>query len=93
VQHPALGAPAGGPLAVRPVRDHEGPSQKDAEAQLELVSPRFTGIVELPEDVSLGLRAGELVRARLMDPDDTVGRRVYQTVSHWVRKKLGQERK
>jgi putative peptide zinc metalloprotease protein len=92
VEHPALGAPAGGPLAVRQVARNQAEPRDDADLETEFVSPRFTGVVQLPLDVSLSLRAGELARARLMDRNDTVGRRVFETISHWVRQKLGNAR-
>ena len=90
VEYPALGAPSGGPIPVRRVSDDQNRSDDEVELEAEFVSPRFTGVVDLPDDVSTSLRAGELARARLMDGDDTIGRRVYETISHWVRKKLGQ---
>ena len=89
VEYPALGAPSGGPIPVRRASDDENRSGGEVELAAEFVSPRFTGVVELPQDVSRSLRVGVLARARLMDRDDTVGRRVYETISHWVRKKLG----
>ena len=90
VEYPALGAPSGGPIPVRRASDDEDRSGGEVELEAEFVSPRFTGVVELPRDVSRSLRVGVLARARLMDCDDTVGRRVYETISHWVHKKLGQ---
>ena len=92
VDHSALAASSGGPLAVRHVSDRPGQSGSDTQDPLQLVAPRFTGIVALPEDVSRSLRSGQLVRARLMDHDDTIGRRVHQTISQWVRSKLQRAR-
>jgi putative peptide zinc metalloprotease protein len=85
--YPALAAPAGGPLAVRAVAQ-SGHEHQPAESAFEFVSPRFTGIVDLPSDMANALRAGELVQARLFDGENTIGRRVYQIVGRWLEKKL-----
>lgn len=64
VEHPALTTLAGGPLAVKPrgaSKEGKGDGKNDA---YELAQPYFWGTINLPENATEGIRAGERVRVK-----------------------------
>ncbi len=80
----SLCAPHGGVLAVRNVSDD--PSAV-AGSSYELLSPRFTGIVQLDAGQSEQVHAGQRARAALR-PSETVGSHLYGLLADWVDRKL-----
>ena len=80
----SLCAPNGGVLAVR---NTSQVPQAVASASYELLSPRFTGIVELDGSQSEQVYAGQRARVALR-PYETVGSHLYQIIADWVDKKL-----
>jgi putative peptide zinc metalloprotease protein len=86
--HPALAAPAGGPLAVTP--RPTGPAAPTMPAErFDLAAPRFTAIVELPAEESRRLRAGELARVRTWRSEESIGRHLYRVVKRLIDKRMG----
>jgi multidrug efflux pump subunit AcrA (membrane-fusion protein) len=84
LSHPALAAPSGGPLAVRALDSKEG----DTANKYQLVEPRFLASVELPDAYELGLRSGQLAKARVRAAGESIGGHLLGTVRRWMRKKL-----
>jgi hypothetical protein len=82
---PSLGAPYGGPLAVR--RADRSPDSS-TPGDWELISPCFAGTVALDawdgERVFAGQRARVAVR-----PNHTVGAHLYHLLADWFDTKLG----
>jgi len=86
--HMALCAPLGGPLAV--AKDDDAQS----EDSYEFVLPRFTGIIELPQDLSTSLRAGEFGYATIRAAEsDTIAQVLSQRFGRWLKNKLDEARK
>jgi putative peptide zinc metalloprotease protein len=83
--HPALAAPAGGPLAVTP----RSASAIVPTEQFDLATPRFTAIVELPAEESRGLRAGELARVRTWRGAESIGQHLYRVVKRLIDQRVG----
>jgi putative peptide zinc metalloprotease protein len=83
----ALGAAAGGPLAVRSAWDssHAG---KPAEEAFQLISPRFQGTVKLSTASSGLLPTGQVVTVWFGSRDRSVGGYLYQSFVSWIRKKI-----
>ena len=81
--HPALCAPNGGPLAVTTHKD----SDTDAD-KMELAEPYFTGIIELPAELSTDLRAGTFGNASIRPMSESIGPAVYRITSKWLHEKL-----
>ncbi len=85
LSHPALAAPNGGPLAVRAQDSKEG---EDKSSKYELVEPRFLASVNLPDAYELGLRAGQLAKARVRAAGESIGSHLLGTIRRWMNKKL-----
>lgn len=85
LSHPALAAPNGGSLAVRMQKSEQ---RADRSSKYELVEPRFLASVELPEGYALGLRAGQLAKARIRADGKSIGGHILGTVRRWMRKKM-----
>ncbi len=88
----ALGAAAGGPLAVRPVWNVSQP-EKPAEEAFQLVSPRFHGVVNLSAPSSGLLSTGQVVTVWFGSRDRSVGGHLYQSFVSWTGEKLRQARR
>jgi biotin carboxyl carrier protein len=84
--HPALAASAGGTLAIRRRLEPDRTS-KDNAAPIELLAPRFTGIIELPREHARQLYAGQLATVRLAQSNRTVGAYLYRILIRWLRSK------
>jgi putative peptide zinc metalloprotease protein len=85
--HMALCAPLGGPLAV--TNDDSGQS----EDSYEFVLPRFTGIIELPQNVSASVRAGEFGYVTIRAAEsETIAQVLSQRVERWFEDKLAAAR-
>ena len=87
--HAGLIAPNGGPLAVHRRTDEMAPTEQETESY-ELLAPRFLAVVSLDERDSSRLHAGQRGVASFWDSSDTIGKHIYESVSHWVRKKFEQ---
>ena len=74
----------GGALAVRAASDREG---KAGGSGYELLSPRFTGTVQLDAQQSRQVHAGQRARVALR-PYESIGSHLYHLASDWVDKKL-----
>ncbi len=85
--HPALSATRGGPFAVRVTPDQHDQSDTETD-QYELFSARFTGRVEISDDRSLGVRAGQRGMVALATYRDSIGGFIYRTVASWVRDRV-----
>jgi hypothetical protein len=80
--HTALCAPLGGPL------DATAQTGDDPEDSYELVVPRFSGIVELPEELGARLFAGEFVYVTTrVSESESMAQVLYRRVHDWVDKK------
>jgi putative peptide zinc metalloprotease protein len=88
VPHAALCAALDGPLAVRE-GDEFGDSNEPTE-RFELLSPRFSGIVQISPDWSLRLRAGQTGFAAVGTGREPIGLHLYNLVSRWVRRQVRQ---
>lgn len=85
--HMALCAPLGGPLAVT----NDG--QQDDEESHKLVSPRFTGIVELPDKLCTNHHAGEFGYVTIRAADsDSVAQVLYRRAARWLENQLSDAR-
>jgi putative peptide zinc metalloprotease protein len=86
----SLAAPNGGPLAVR-AKDRN-PSSDDgsqtAADHLELLSPRFSGILTPSSDRSRSLHAGQLGVATLRPFDESIGKHLFRVAVRWTENKL-----
>lgn len=87
--HLALCAPLGGPLAVT----NKGRRDEEESNENELVSPRFTGIVELPDRLCASYHAGELGYAMIRNGDtDSVAQVLYRRAAGWFENQLSHAR-
>ncbi|NUQ65353.1 MAG: HlyD family efflux transporter periplasmic adaptor subunit [Pirellulales bacterium] len=83
----ALGAHAGGPLALKPCEaDADQPAAQPAG--YELLAPRFEAHLTIPPEQSASLRAGERGTVRLAWNYDTVGNRLYQWLTARLLRRL-----
>ena len=80
----SLCAPHGGDLAVR---NPAGDTTDARYAGLELLSPRFTGVIPLDAEQSRIVFAGQRARVALHSYE-SVGRHLYQLVRDWADRKL-----
>ena len=81
--HPSLCASAGGPLAVRPVRN------EDAEdAQVELLSPRFNVFLSLDSSCSNQLQSGQRGKAFFSTKQQSLGSYFYLAACDWLENKI-----
>ena len=84
-----LGGTYGGPLAVREAQSDENQSESGNQ-KIELVAPRFHGVIALSADESARLKSGQLAKVRIYDASETIGRRAYRAVHSWIQQKLNQ---
>jgi putative peptide zinc metalloprotease protein len=85
VPHATLAATAGGPLAVRP-RPNPSDATTRATADVELLTPRFTGVVALSPRQSAHVRAGQRgVVALVGAARPTVGSQLTHWLGDWLR--------
>ena len=75
----ALAAPNGGLL---PVRVSE--AEDDGETVYELIEPRFTGYVSLPQEESNAISPGRRCLATLAESDRSFGQGLYDVTSRWI---------
>lgn len=87
LRNPLLGSSSGGPLALKASSVGVG-ERSDTGSRVELIAPRFRGVIALPDEESRDLRAGQTARVRLFDFNETLGRRAYRVAESWVRQKL-----
>jgi putative peptide zinc metalloprotease protein len=80
----SLCAPYGGPL---PVRQLDGESAPMGRSGLELLSPRFTGVMPLDPAQSRRVFAGQRTRVALR-PSESVGEHLHHLIVDWVDSKL-----
>jgi putative peptide zinc metalloprotease protein len=87
VPHPALAANAGGPLPVRslPLELPEPPAATAASQEVQLLTPRFTGVVRLSPTQSARVRAGQRGTVALAGAHPSVGRRLSKWFGDWFR--------
>ncbi len=89
LQCAALGGNHGGPLAVREVRQADRERTVDGFS-FQLVAPHFRGVISLPAEESMRLRAGQLAKVRIYDTEETLGRCTYRAMKSWIQRKLNQ---
>jgi hypothetical protein len=85
--HPALIAPAGGPLAVTKKSEMRGGSPSAGQSY-QLLAPRFQGTLALSADVSSRLLAGQRGTAIYRPYQQTVGMHLYHQLVRWTRSRL-----
>jgi len=81
---PSLCAPNGGTLTVR---DGEDETTGVAPQRYELISPRFTGVIQLTPEQGSQLRAGQRVMVAWRGRDK-LGDRLWHVLSNWIDRKL-----
>ena len=89
LKNEALSGTYGGPLAVRDGQVASGDSDAGSP-QLELMAPRFHGVITLPAEEAQRLRSGQLAKVRLFHASETIGRRTFRAVQLWIQQKLNQ---
>jgi putative peptide zinc metalloprotease protein len=85
LNHPALAATTGGPLAVVALRNGR---EESAQQQWQLVEPRVTVECSLADEDSRTLHAGQLAEVRLHARDESLGRYLWNGIQHWFEHKL-----
>ena len=86
--HPSLYAANGGPL---PAQNVHAVPVKDAEAEYELLTPHFTGFVELTRSQSLQLDAGRVARVAVRGQHQPIGKYLYDVSRQWLDRQLRSE--
>ncbi len=80
-----LGAAAGGPLPVRPAAAE---SSKSAPANWELLEPRFTAAVQLNDQQSLAVHAGQRATVRLSASSRSLAESLGTVIQDWFQSRL-----
>ena len=83
----ALASTSGGPLAVTSRSEREEVPAADI-SRFQLVSPRFTATVSIPEDESPFAFAGQLASVRVFGNSESIGQRLKRVSRRWLDAKL-----
>jgi hypothetical protein len=78
----ALGAQAGGPLAIKSTVSPSNPAN-----ELELSEPRFSGAIDIPPAMARHLFAGTLSKVRVSGTGDLIGEHIWNIFRHWLSRK------
>lgn len=85
--HVALFASSGGPLAVKNAPQRKNQDQPDQE----LMSARFTGVIELSPVASQKLRAGQIGSVSYRPCRESIGEHLYHAAANWLCVQLKQQ--
>jgi putative peptide zinc metalloprotease protein len=90
LRHPALGAQAGGPLAVRPkeVPAQYGQSEDASSGKYELLAPRFDARIAIPPQEAALLKAGERASVRFNWSYEAIGTRLARWLTDRIQRRL-----
>jgi putative peptide zinc metalloprotease protein len=75
--HPAFSATVGGSLPVRQ-------SAEEDQAEIQLVDPRFPGVIDVPSSVSSQLACGQRGYARFGISQESIGQHLWIQVCRWL---------
>ena len=85
--HPCLYAANGGPLPVKPKSAFEANAQT-RDAEYELLTPCFMGLIDLTAEQSLQLNAGRVADVVLTGQREPIGKHLYHLIRRWVTRKI-----
>jgi putative peptide zinc metalloprotease protein len=83
--HEALIATNHGPVAVRRHRDREGAAEEDET--VELLNPRFSGLVEVPASATSYLACGERCTVSFYGHTESIGTNLYRLCRNWFERR------
>lgn len=87
LEHPALGARCGGPLAVTLAADDDDVRQTSS-APCRLIRPRVGARISISAEAAAGLRAGEPATVALHDSRQSIGGYLYRHLDQWLRRRV-----
>jgi putative peptide zinc metalloprotease protein len=87
--HPALSAVNGGPLPVK-AKSPNTDEPQNSDQNHQLLEPLFTGTIELTNEQSRQLNAGQVGAVALRSHRDTIGGHLYRVLTRWIRRKFRQ---